>query len=378
MKIFKIDNKTNFNEICKFIKPEKTGEKLMEKKASLNFFYIKDIKDPAANILKQDALSIGAELVCQRSAILGQGAGNALLIANDKQLASLAKKEALQDFGLKDLSKFIKKEFIKPKKPEIMGVVNINEDSFNKASRVNTKTGIQRIEKQINDGASYIDLGGVSSRPGSKYCGRDEEFRRIKDIISEIYRLNLYEKAKFSLDSFDEYCLEYALNHGFTFINDISADLSLCKLAKKYNATYSLMHMKGDPTNMQKDPKYDDLIDEIDEFFKVKLDEIYSYGVKDIVLDPGIGFGKSASDNLFLIKHLEHFLHFNLPLFVGASRKSVINYYSKSEVDERLAGSLYLHLKAYENGATIIRTHDVFEHSQMFKLHEAMNKISIW
>ncbi|MCZ6172779.1 dihydropteroate synthase [Campylobacter ureolyticus] len=378
MKIFKIDNKTNFNEICKFIKPEKIGEKLMKKKSSLNFFFIKDLKDPAANILKQDALSIGAELVCQRGAILGQGAGNALLIANDKQLASLAKKEALQDFGLKNLSKFIKKDFIKPKKPEIMGVVNINEDSFNKASRVNTKTGIQRIEKQINDGASYIDLGGVSSRPGSKYCGRDEEFRRIKDIISEIYKLNLYEKAKFSLDSFDEYCLEYALNHGFTFINDISADLSLCKLAKKYNATYSLMHMKGDPTNMQKDPKYDDLIDEIDEFFKVKLDEIYSYGVKDIVLDPGIGFGKSASDNLFLIKHLEHFLHFNLPLFVGASRKSVINYYSKSEVDERLAGSLYLHLKAYENGATIIRTHDVFEHSQMFKLHEAMNKISIW
>lgn len=378
MKIFKIDNKTNFNEICKFIKPEKIGEKLMEKKASLSFFYIKDLKDPAANILKQDALSIGAELVCQRSAILGQGVGNALLISNDKQLASLTKKEALQDFGLKDLSKFIKKDFIKPKKPEIMGVVNINEDSFNKASRVNTKTGIQRIQKQINDGASYIDLGGVSSRPGSKYCGRDEEFRRIKDIISEIYKLNLYEKAKFSLDSFDEYCLEYALNHGFTFINDISADLSLCKLAKKYNATYSLMHMKGNPTNMQKDPKYDDLIDEIDEFFKVKLDEIYSYGVKDIVLDPGIGFGKSASDNLFLIKHLEHFLHFNLPLFVGASRKSVINYYSKSEVDERLAGSLYLHLKAYENGATIIRTHDVFEHSQMFKLHEAMNKISIW
>lgn len=378
MKIFKIDNKTNFNEICKFIKPEKTGEKLMEKKASLSFFYIKDIKDPAANILKQDALSIGAELVCQRSAILGQGAGNALLIANDKQLASLAKKEALQDFGLKDLSKFIKKDFIRPKKPEIMGVVNINEDSFNKASRVNTKTGIQRIEKQINDGASYIDLGGVSSRPGSKYCGRDEEFRRIKDIISEIYKLNLYEKAKFSLDSFDEYCLEYALNHGFTFINDISADLNLCKLAKKYNVTYSLMHMKGDPTNMQKDPKYDDLLNEIDEFFKIKLAEIESYGVKDIVLDPGIGFGKSAIDNLFLIKHLEHFLHFNLPLFVGASRKSVINHYFKSEVKDRLPGSLYLHLKAYENGATIIRTHDVYEHAQMFKFHSEMEKLSIW
>lgn len=378
MKIFKINNKTNFSEICKSIKPEKVGKKLMQKKANLNFFYIKDLKAPAANILKQDALSIGAELVCEKNAILGQGESNALLIANDKELEILSKKEALQDFGLKELSKFIKKEFLKPKKPEIMGVVNINEDSFNAASRVDTKSGISRIEKQISDGASYIDLGGVSSRPGSKYCGSDEEFRRIKDIVAEIYRLNLHEKAKFSLDSFDEYCLEYALNHGFSFINDITGDTTLCKLAKKYNVTYSLMHMKGGPENMQDDPKYDDLLNEIDEFFKIKLAEIESYGVKDIVLDPGIGFGKSAIDNLFLIKHLEHFLHFNLPLFVGASRKSVINHYFKSEVKDRLPGSLYLHLKAYENGATIIRTHDVYEHAQMFKFHSEMEKLSIW
>ncbi|MSN96977.1 dihydropteroate synthase [Campylobacter sp. FMV-PI01] len=378
MKIFKINNQTDFNEICKDIKPEKAGQKLMEKKSNLNFFYIKDIKAPAANILKQDALSVGAELVCEKSVILGSGLSNALLIVNDKQIEILSKKEALQDFELKELAKYLKNNFTKPKKPEIMGVTNINEDSFNSQSRVDTNSGIKRIITHIEDGASYIDLGGVSSRPGSKYCGRDEEFRRIKGIIDEIYRLNLYQKAKFSLDSFDEYCLEYALNKGFYMINDITGNTNLATLAAKYDVEYCLMHMQGEPTTMQEDPKYDDLIYEIDEFFKIKIKECLANGCKKIVLDVGIGFGKSASDNIFLIKHLEHFLHFGYPLFVGASRKSVINFYYKSEIKDRLPGSLYLHLKAFENGATIIRTHDVKEHMQMFKMHEIYSDFGVW
>ncbi|MCI6989089.1 MAG: dihydropteroate synthase [Campylobacter sp.] len=379
MRIFKINNDTNFDEICKFIKPHKFGINLMKQKTSLNFIYIKDIKAPAANILKQDALSLGAELVCANSVIAcSEEFSNALLIANDKQISALAKKEALQDFGLKELGKFLEHKFTKPSKPQIMGVTNINEDSFNKESRVDSVGGVKRIESHIEDGASYIDLGGVSSRPGSKYVGRDEEFRRIKDIIDEIYRLNLYKKAKFSLDSFDEYCLEYALNKGFYMINDITGNASLAKLAAKYDCEYSLMHMQGEPTTMQEDPKYGDLIDEIDEFFRVKIDEILSYGCQKIVLDVGIGFGKSSQDNFFLIKHLEHFLHFGYPLFVGASRKSMIDHYYKSEVKDRLPGSLYLHLKAFENGATIIRTHDVKAHAQMFKMHEVMSEISIW
>ncbi|PSM52547.1 dihydropteroate synthase [Campylobacter blaseri] len=378
MKIFKIDNKSDFNLLCKEIEPHKVAINIMQKKSNLNFFYIKDIKAPAANILKQDALSIGADLVVKKDVILGAELSNALLIVNDKQVEILSKKEMAQDFGLKELAKFLKQNFKKPKKPLIMGVVNINEDSFNEASRVNVKNGIERIEKQISDGATYIDLGGVSSRPGSKYCGSKEEFRRIKDIIEQIYKLNLYEKAKFSLDSFDEYSLEFALNHGFSMINDISAKLTLCKLAKKYNAQYCLIHMKGDPTTMQKEPKYEDLIFEIDSFFENCLEQIDKYSLKDVVLDVGIGFGKTAKDNMFLIKHLEHFLHFDLPLLVGASRKSVINNYFKSDIKDRLAGSLYLHLKAFENGATIIRTHDVYEHSQMFALDGAMRDLSIW
>ena len=378
MKIFKINPQTGFNEICEIIRPSDEGRNLMKKKSAINFFLIKDLRSPAANILKQDALSVGAELVTNRDVILDGENSTALLMATDAQVQALAKKEAAQDFGLKNLAKFLKSPFKKPQRAQIMGVVNVNEDSFNAASRVNEKSGIEKIEAMIEAGADYIDLGGVSSRPGSEYCGQEEEFRRIKDIVEEIYKLDLHEKAKFSLDSFDPYCLEFALNHGFKMINDITANANLATLAARYDAQFCMMHMQGDPATMQIAPKYNDLIGEISDFFEQKIALARELGAKKIVLDVGIGFGKTAEQNLLLIKHLEHFLKFDCPLLVGASRKSVINHYYKSEVKDRLPGSLYLHLKAFENGAQIIRTHDVAEHKQLFDMHEAMNQATLW
>ena len=378
MKIFKINPQTDFNEICEIIRPSDEGRNLMKKKSAINFFLIKDLRSPAANILKQDALSVGAELVTNRDVILGGANSVALLMATDAQVLALAKKEAAQDFGLKNLAKFLKSPFKKPQRAQIMGVVNVNEDSFNAASRVNEKSGIEKIEAMIEAGADYIDLGGVSSRPGSEYCGQEEEFRRIKDIVEEIYKLDLHEKAKFSLDSFDPYCLEFALNHGFKMINDITANANLATLAARYDAQFCMMHMQGDPATMQIAPKYNDLIGEITDFFEQKIALARELGAKKIVLDVGIGFGKTAEQNLLLIKHLEHFLKFDCPLLVGASRKSVINHYYQSEVKDRLPGSLYLHLKAFENGAQIIRTHDVAEHKQLFDMHEAMNQATLW
>ena len=379
MKFYKINNKSDFDQICKVVSPSPAGAKLMREKSEINFIFIDEIKTPAANILKQDALSVGAELVTHNDTILGRESLNkALLMATNAQLRQLAKKEKLQDFGLKKLAVFLETKFTKPAKPLIMGVANINSDSFNEQSRINTQNGIAKIEAMIEAGADYIDLGGVSSRPGSEYCGREEEFRRIKDIIEEIYRLNLHEKAKFSLDSFDEYCLEFALNHGFKMINDITANANLAPLAARYDAEFCMMHMQGDPATMQIAPKYNDLIGEISDFFEQKIVLARELGAKKIVLDVGIGFGKTAEQNLLLIKHLEHFLKFDCPLLVGASRKSVINHYYKSEVKERLPGSLYLHLKAFENGAQIIRTHDVAEHKQLFNMHEAMSQATLW
>ncbi|EAI3482572.1 dihydropteroate synthase [Campylobacter coli] len=380
MKFFKINPNTDFNLLCSFINPHKMGQKIMSEKTQIHFILIKDIATPAANILKQDALRVGAELITHKEVITAKITySNALLMATKEQIQKLINKEKLQDFGLKNLARFLENDFSKPKQAELMAVINVNEDSFNADSRVSYKDFEERLNEILALNPEYIDIGAVSSRPKSVYCGKEEEFRRLKNVLDLIYDKNYYEKAIFSLDSFDEYCLEYALNKGFKFINDISSlrNLNLAKLASKYNAKYCLMHMQNDPLIMQDDPRYDDLLDEMSSFFKEKLEILDTLGVKESILDVGIGFGKSAEHNMILIKHLEHFLQFKKPLLIGASRKSVINAYYESEVKDRLAGTLYLHLKAFENGASIIRVHDLYEHKQLFAMANAMQSIGV-
>ncbi|EJQ5724479.1 dihydropteroate synthase [Campylobacter coli] len=380
MKFFKINPNTDFNLLCSFINPHKMGQKIMSEKTQIHFILIKDIATPAANILKQDALRVGAELITHKEVITAKITySNALLMATKEQIQKLINKEKLQDFGLKNLARFLENDFSKPKQAELMTVINVNEDSFNADSRVSYKDFEERLNEILALNPEYIDIGAVSSRPKSVYCGKEEEFRRLKNVLDLIYDKNYYEKAIFSLDSFDEYCLEYALNKGFKFINDISSlrNLNLAKLASKYNAKYCLMHMQNDPLTMQDDPRYDDLLDEMSSFFKEKLEILDTLGVKESILDVGIGFGKSAEHNMILIKHLEHFLQFKKPLLIGASRKSVINAYYESEVKDRLAGTLYLHLKAFENGASIIRVHDLYEHKQLFAMANAMQSIGV-
>ncbi|TDJ80677.1 dihydropteroate synthase [Campylobacter volucris] len=379
MKIFKINPNTDFNEICNIIKPHKMGQKIMSQKSKIYFFLIKDIKAPAANILKQDALRVGAELITHKEVILAKEYSNALLMATQEQIVKLIEKEKMQDFKLKELANFLKFNFSKPKKAKLMGVININEDSFNPQSRAKESEVLQKITQFIEQGADYIDIGAVSSRPKSVYCGKEEEFERLKNTLDMIYQENLYNQCIFSLDSFDEYCLKYALDRGFKLINDISGlkNENLAKLALKYKATYMLMHMQNTPQNMQDNPHYEDVLAEIDEFFAQKLAILERFGVKDVILDVGIGFGKSPWHNMMLIKHLEHFLHFEKELLIGASRKSVINAYFPSDVENRLAGSLYLHLEAFKNGASILRVHDIYEHKQMFELVKAMDELSL-
>ncbi|EHJ7839045.1 dihydropteroate synthase [Campylobacter coli] len=380
MKFFKINPNTDFNLLCSFINPHKMGQKIMSEKTQIHFILIKDIATPAANILKQDALRVGAELITHKEVITAKITySNALLMVTKEQIQKLINKEKLQDFGLKNLARFLENDFSKPKQAELMAVINVNEDSFNADSRVSYKDFEERLNEILALNPEYIDIGAVSSRPKSVYCGKEEEFRRLKNVLDLIYDKNYYEKAIFSLDSFDEYCLEYALNKGFKFINDISSlrNLNLAKLASKYNAKYCLMHMQNDPLTMQDDPRYDDLLDEMSSFFKEKLEILDTLGVKESILDVGIGFGKSAEHNMILIKHLEHFLQFKKPLLIGASRKSVINAYYESEVKDRLAGTLYLHLKAFENGASIIRVHDLYEHKQLFAMANAMQSIGV-
>lgn len=260
-----------------------------------------------------------------------------------------------------------------------MGVINANEDSFFQNSRFTNSNAINKIEQMIEDGANIIDIGGVSSRPGSTTVSWEDELSRVKPILDLINKQKLYEKAKFSLDSYQSEVLKYALDRGFKIVNDITGlnDDKVCEVAASYEAEVVIMHMQDNPQIMQENPFYKNLILEIDNFFEARIQKAKSFGIKNIILDVGIGFGKTLDHNLKLIKNLEHFQHFGYELLIGASRKSMIDKIVKSSIEERLPGTLSIHLKSIENGASIIRCHDVKEHYQAIKVQEAILRSEI-
>ena len=379
MDIYKI-SLNDANNFLTNLNCDKGGVKIMSKKTKVHTILIKELHVGAANILKQDALSIGADLAVPEGVIVAKDKYvNALLIGSTKHIEILSRKELAQPFGLKDVAKVLK-NFVNEQKfsTKIMGVLNANEDSFFKNSRFDNSSASQRIEKMIEDGANIIDIGAVSSRPGSLPVTPEVELERVKDIVQTIYKNRYFEKVDFSIDSFAPKVINYVLDHGFKIINDITGleNDEVCKLVTKYNAKAVIMHMQNNQTNMQNDPFYDDVIVEIDNFFKQRVEKAKSFGVEDIVLDVGIGFGKNLEHNLLLLKNLEHFKHFGYELLIGASRKSMINMITPTEIVDRLPGTLTIHLESIKYGASIIRCHDVKEHYQAIKVYEAIEKIN--
>ncbi|RXI24941.1 dihydropteroate synthase [Aliarcobacter trophiarum] len=379
MKIYKLA----LNDIKNFLYSldcDKSGIAIMSKKAKIHTLFIKDLHVGAANILKQDALSIGADLAVPEGVIVAKERYvNALLLGTTKHFEILSRKELAQPFGLKELAKNLK-DFVKEQKfsTKIMGVLNANEDSFFKNSRFDNSNASQRIEKMIEDGANIIDIGAASSRPGSLPISCDEELNRVKDIVQTIYKNRFFEKVDFSIDSFSPKVIEYVLENGFKIVNDITGlqNDEVCSLVAKYKAQAVIMHMQNNQTNMQEKPYYEDIMLDIDDFFKQRVEKAKSFGIEDIVLDVGIGFGKTLEHNLKLLKNLEHFNHFGYPLLIGASRKSMIDMITKSAIEDRLSGTLAIHLEALKNGASIIRCHDVKEHFQAIRVFETINEIN--
>ncbi|MFY4821879.1 dihydropteroate synthase [Aliarcobacter butzleri] len=379
MKTYKI----SLNDSKKFFENlgcDSGGISILSKKAKVHTLFIKDLHVGAANILKQDALSIGADLAVPRGVVIAKEKYvDALLIGTTKHFETLARKELAQPFGLKELAKVLK-DFVKEQKysTKIMGVLNANEDSFFKNSRFDNSQASFKIEKMIEDGANIIDIGAVSSFPGSLPVSADEELNRVKDIVQTIYKNRYFEKVDFSIDSFSPKVIDFVLNHGFKIVNDITGlqNDEVCKLASKYKAQVIIMHMQKDQTTMQDNPFYEDIMVEIDDFFKERIQKAKNFGIDDIVLDVGIGFGKTLEHNLLLLKNLEHFKHFGYELLIGASRKSMINMITPSDIENRLPGTLAIHLESIRNGASIIRCHDVKEHFQAIKVFEAIENIN--
>ncbi len=370
-----MDNK---KEALKSLGVESGGIAIMSSKMELFYFYLKDLRAPAANILKQDALSIGADLAVPSGVITCENEHcDCLLIGTKKHIEILSRKELAQPFGLKTVAKELKKFLSTQNHPvQIMGVINANDDSFYAGSRFQTEDALLQIEQMIDDGASYIDIGAVSSRPGAAVVSPKVELERIEPICNAVKSQKLYKKAIFSIDSYTAEVIECALMCGFSLINDITGacDDAVIALAVKYHAKLCIMHMQGTPQDMQSNPHYDDVMVEVSDFFEKRITKCEMLGLRreDIILDVGIGFGKSLEHNLTLIKNLTHFQKFGCEILIAASRKSMIDKITPTTTDKRLPGTLAIHLKAVENGASIVRCHDVAEHRQAFKVWEVM------
>ncbi len=378
MYLYRLGEMADKKAALKQLGVESGGIAIMAKKMELLYFYIKDLKTPAANILKQDALSIGAELAVPGGVITCEKPSyDCILIGTRKHMEILSRKELAQPFGLKEVAKTLQ-SFLKPRTYplQIMGVLNANEDSFYGGSRFQGAEAIARIEQMIEEGVDIIDIGAVSSRPGAEPVSPQEELARIKPICDLIASERLYEKVTFSIDSYTPELIAYALQSGFGVVNDITgaSDERVIELARKHDAKLCIMHMQGTPQTMQQNPRYDDVMVEVDRFFEERIAKCEALGLErgQLILDVGIGFGKTLEHNLTLIKNLCHFTRFGCEVLIGASRKSMIDKIIPTPTEQRLPGTLSLHLKAVENGANIVRCHDVAEHKQALAVWEAL------
>ena len=380
MKIRQISNDIAIKKYIKALDVDRGGVAILAAKHRHYLVEIEDLHVGAANILKQDALSVGADLAVPKGTIVAeQPRVNALLIGTKRELERLAQKEKLQPFGLKNVSAYLEKilKLQEGKQPQIMGIINANDDSFYSGSRFQGNDAVATIERMIEEGADIIDVGAVSSRPGAVQVDEDEELERIRDIADLIYEQKLYEKVRLSVDSYAPKVIAYMLERGFSIVNDITGleNDRVCELIAEYNASAVIMHMQGMPQTMQNEPSYDNVVEEVYAYLQRQAEKAESYGIKKITLDIGIGFGKTLKHNIELLQHLPHFRSLGYPLLVGASRKSMIDKISQSSVDRRLGGTLALHLYAARNGADILRVHDVYEHRQAFAVEQALKEL---
>jgi len=254
--------------------------------------------------------------------------------------------------------------------PKIMGILNVSPDSFYDGGRYKTeKQIIHHVAKMLDEGASFVDVGGISSRPGAKLISEKEELKRVIPIIKLLSKR--FPEAILSVDTFRSTVAWAAVEEGTSMINDISAgtfDKRLLETVAQVNVPYILMHMKGTPATMQKNPKYKDVLGEITDFFINRLNLLRALGVKDIVLDPGFGFGKTLEHNYRILRNLRDLQIFGLPVMVGISRKSMVCKALKVNPADALNGTTALHGIALLNGADILRVHDVKETNEVIKL----------
>lgn len=259
--------------------------------------------------------------------------------------------------------------------PQVMGILNVTPDSFYSGSRMQTQEEIAvRARQIIDEGASIIDIGAYSSRPNAEHITAGEEMNRLRTGL-EIVNRN-HPDAIVSVDTFRSDVAEQCVkDYGVAIVNDIAAgemDDRMFETVARLGVPYIMMHMQGTPQNMQKEPHYDNLIKEVFIYFARKVQQLRDLGMKDIILDPGFGFGKTLEHNYELMARLEEFSIFELPLLVGISRKSMIYKLLGGTPQDALNGTTVLDTVALMKGANILRVHDVREAVEAVRIVEKL------
>ncbi len=254
--------------------------------------------------------------------------------------------------------------------PKVMGILNLTPDSFYDGGKYKSvKSAAKRCNEMLDQGADIIDIGAVSSRPGSKMISEKEELNRLIPILK--FLVKEFNSVIFSVDTFRSPVAKASLDEGVAIVNDITAgefDSNMLPLVGKYNAVYIAMHMRGVPHDMQKNPSYDDVTFDLLSFFSDKLNSCNLNQITDVVIDPGFGFGKKKNQNFTILKNLEIFHQLNVPILVGLSRKSMIYKSLNIEPVDSLNGTSVLNTVALLKKANILRVHDVKEAKESIEL----------
>jgi len=396
-----IENKAAAKTILARNNVSKEGIAILSPKCVHAAFKIEGITSWAANVIKQHMLSLGSDAAIERSALVKNIVTSAIVFGNMNQLEKLCAKLSSQPFGLHEVSEKLssyleeshKQTFIiqarnrkiSVKQPMVCGIINVTPDSFSGdgllrpccSSRDYAALALERAGGMIQAGARMIDIGAQSSRPGALPLSCEEEIRRISPVLKAIRKT--YKNIILSVDTYKFKVAKVALGYGVDVINDIMAlraSPCMASLIRKERAGYIMMHMQGSPKTMQAHPHYQQVTEDIMDFFSRRLSFAQQKGImlKQIILDPGIGFGKTATDNLTIINQLYKFKVFGRPLMLGLSRKSFIGKVLDASVENRLAGSLAAGVVALLRGTHILRVHDVKETAQIVQMVSAITQ----
>lgn len=362
---------------------------IMAPKAIMRVLYLKEIPFATCNILKQEMLSVGGEVAVSKGIISGRDKkSDCLIMGTLAQLEKLILRLKRQPPIFSEISLRIEKllqnyhktnfQFLcrnftlnLSKRVYIMGILNVTPDSFFDGGKFFAVDKAVDYALQLEkDGADIIDIGGQSTRPGAKTVSSEEEIRRI---LSAIKKLRGRIKIPISVDTYKYEVADAALEAGVSILNDIygfKKDGRLAKLAAKYKAGVVLMHIKGTPATMQKNPSYKDLLAEIITSLAQSIDIALSSGIseKSIIIDPGIGFGKTLEHNLSIMKNLADLKSLGFPILIGPSRKAFIGKILNLPEDERLYGTIASVCTSVLMGANIVRVHDVAYVKQTLKI----------